>query len=420
MAKFRAVALFLTLATCSNVSAAPRGARVIAATMRALAPPQAKLERIATLLSREQRARGVEIAARWMHEAPEGHAAIVGDRVILVEADTFRAVSLRSGATLREAEIPGCSTAYSRDQQTLYAGCENGVALVDPETLAVRWQRQWPSDARVAHLADAGGALVVSLEEGDSTELLALERDGATRWRTRLPGRWIELRSDGDALLAFEHDPTVWRLDPRSGRVLWSRTVDDAIDDVLAISSGVTAIVRAESLSLVDDQGRELLTRPRNPHLAAFSVRGSRLLACDDDGVLHMMDVRSGRKLWWAQVSAAGEPCAVLGVTDERVLVAGPDRVMALDATRAAPPAPAVTIHGRIDSGESSGVAVRVGTRRVHTNARGRFVATVRAHGPIAVRVVDKWGIRSQKVVWPDEHARRSVLLTNYIDDSCH
>jgi outer membrane protein assembly factor BamB len=420
------VTLGLTLVISSAVSAAPHSGRVFPATLRAMPPPPlAYTERIAALFNRERREPAVEIAARWTAEAPVAEAAVVGDRAIYVDNNTFRAMSLRDGTQLAKADISGCTTAFSRDGETLYAGCYNGVAQVDPVTLAVRWEQQWPPEQHVAQLADADGALVVSLAGRDATELVALERDGTTRWHTQLPSRWIELRSDGHALFAFETDPTVWRLDPRSGHVLWSRASAQPIDDVVAMPGGVTAIVRAKDLSLVDRAGRDLLTGARNPHLVAFAAHGAQLFACDDDGVVHATDVRSGRELWWARVSTAGEPCALLGATNERVLLAGAERVIALDTTHAAPPPPAVTIRGRFrdtynEKPQLRGVLVHVGQARVRTDRRGRFVATVRAHGPIDVRLDGHEGSESRAVVWPDGHARRHVELSNFVDDSCH
>jgi outer membrane protein assembly factor BamB len=394
MPKSWVVALGLTLATYSDVSAAPRSVRVFPAALRATTPPPPRAEaaRIVALLDRDHAAEpAIEIAARWTREAPYGQAAIVGDRVVWLDDNKLRALSLQTGALVPQADI------------------------------------QWPPERRIAQFADSGGALVVSLAGSGTgtTELLALAVDGTTRWRTELPGRAVDLRSAGKALFAFEIDPTVWRLDPRSGRTLWSRPSDQAIVDVVALSDDLAAVVRPDDILLLDSaSGGVLSTRRRNPHVAAFTVRDSRLFSCVDDGTLHATDVPSGRELWWARVSTANGECAVFGATDDSVLVEGAGRLMALDTTRAAPRAPALTISGRFkdlysDKPKLRGRAVHVGDRRVRTDARGRFVATVRAHGPIEVSVDDA-GSSGRAIVWPDGHARQHVELSNYVDDSCH
>ena len=368
--------------------------RVFPAALRATTPPPPRAEaaRIATLLDRDHAAEpAIEIAARWTREATYGQAAVVGDRLVWVEDNAFRALSVQTGANVQQADI------------------------------------QWPQAQRIAQFVDSDGTLVVSLAASGTgtTQVSALAGDGTTRWRTELPSQRIALRAAGKALFAFEGDPTVWRLDPRSGRTLWSRPSEQPIVDVVAISDGITAVVRPDDILLLDGaSGGELAIRPRNQHVLAFSVRDSRLFSCIDDGTLHATDVPSGRELWWARVSASNAECAVLGATDESVLVEGAGRWIALDTTRAAPRAPAVTISGSFRDVQSEkpklrGRVVHVGDRRVRTDARGRFVATVRAHGPIEVQV-DDVGPSGRAIVWADGHARRHVELSNYVDDSCH
>jgi outer membrane protein assembly factor BamB len=280
----------------------------------------------------------------------------------------------------------------------------------------------------VSRIAGGGDALFVSLNGASGSTVLALDDRGETRWRQALPAPRVALRTDGDSVLAFEWDPKVWRLDPRSGRALWERSSTETIEDVLPMPDGMTAVVGAATLSLLDGAGRDLVQRPRDQPRTVNDLRDSRLFSCDEAGRLHAIDLRDGRPLWWARVSLHPADCAVVGASDGTVLVQATDHLIALDTTRAAPSAPAVTIRGRFKDVLHSKrrrvahVALHVGDRQVRTDARGRFVATVRRRGPIEVRLDDTWGPQSSAVVWPDEAARRRIELTNdhYEDDSCH
>src|SRR5205814_7655027 len=105
---------------------------------------------------------------------------------------------------------------------TVYVHCGDGLRGIAAPTLTPRWQRQFLPSQRLGRIVTTGAGLVVAASDGGAAEVLALGPDGTTRWRTPLPSRYVELRSDGDALFAFEGDPTVWRLDPRTGEVLWT------------------------------------------------------------------------------------------------------------------------------------------------------------------------------------------------------
>jgi len=426
-------------AVVSPVPRAPRVTPAIAvapppsAEARAMAPrpppPTAREpvaiepQRFADLLDGAARATpGVEIAARWTREASVDQIVIAGDRVSYSSGGAFHVASLSTGAVARSATFPDCRGCPARVTGGLYALCGDEIAAVDPATLAIRWRRDLGN--RASQIADGGGSLFVALSGSytDRTQdVLAIATDGTTRWRATLPAG-VELRADGDRLFAFERDPSVWRLDPDSGRVLWSRTSDKAILDVARVSDEVTAVVGLEHLWLVDGEGRDLVVRAPTRNLG--TVAGGRLLTCDDEGRLHAVDARDGREAWWARVSVAGEECAVLAATDGTVLVQGAGRLIALDTTRAAPPAPAVAIRGRFEDvytkhGER-GVAVLVGGRRVHADEHGRFAATVHVNGPIEVRLADEPRVR--EVVWPDSRDRHRVRLSNYVepDESCH
>ena len=401
MAKSSVVALVLTLATSADVSAAPRATRVLPAALRAMPTPpplptaRAEAERVAALLDRHHPPPGtMQVAARWTHEAPYGPATLAGDRAVWIEGETLHALSLRDGA-----------------------------AAATPATLAARWRRL-PPQQRIESIDVAGGALAARAVDG-VTEVLAFGNDGETRWRTPLPARFLALRAGADTLFAFEGDPTVWRLDPRSGRVAWTHPSAKPIADVVPLAPGLVAVVRSDDLVLLDGAGRELSTRPRNPHVVGFAVHDARLFSCIDDGTLQAVDLASGRALWWARVSTGDESCAVLGATADRVLIDRGGRWIALDTTRPAPSAAPVTIRGRYRDVENPkarlrGLVVHVGKRRVRTDARGRFAATVRTHGPIEVRVDGIESYDSRTVVWPDEQGHDRIELSNHIDDSCH
>jgi hypothetical protein len=153
-------------------------------------------------------------------------------------------------------------------------------------------------------------------------------------------------------------------------------------------------------------------------------VLGGRLLACDGEGRLRATDLATGRAAWWAQVSVPGEACRVLDATDDAVIVEGAGRLVVVDTTREAPPAPVFTVRGRIEdpyTEELRGREVHVGPRTVHTDGKGRFTATLRGHGPVTVQLADPDGPTTSAVVWPDSRLRHHVSLAAYYeDDSCH
>jgi hypothetical protein len=196
---------------------------------------------------------------------------------------------------------------------------------------------------------------------------------------------------------------------------------------VVPIRRDLAAVMTARAMWLVDGAGRDLVVRnPPNGRADAGVVSGTHLLACDDAGSVRAIDLSTGRQAWWAQVSAGSSECRVFGATDDTALVKGAGRIVALDTTVEAPPAQSFTIRGRFKNVYSKGnddnrATLHIDGRRVVTDKRGRFAATVRSHGPVVVSVEESYGPEGSVIVWPDSKDLHHVSLSNYYEsDSCH
>jgi len=410
------------------VSVHPRLARVPESTMK----PMPAASHIADLMELPESSLrgGMVVAAAWTKEADVAQLIALHDVVAWGSgnrlSNEFVVASLKDGTILKKRELAGCSPAAGRVTGSLFALCGelgNEVVALDPATLEERWRRVL--DHQVVTLAAGSDVVLVSLREARPNgwqEVVALgASEGDERWRSRLPSNNVDLRSDGDQLFAFERDPTVWALDIDTGHVRWSRKTEKAIYDVVPIRESLTAVIGQESLWLLDD-GRDVASRAKDAR-SISEIAWPWLYSCDDKGDLHAVNLENGQEAWRAHVTVEGSTCAVF--PGETVLVQGVDHLMALDTTQPAGRGRPVTIRGRFKDviGEKQSVrnhAVLIGERRVRTDAHGRFVATVRAHGPISVSLADVSGPGSHAVVWPDAGSHQKVELTNDYYEDCH
>jgi len=370
---------------------------------------------------------GIEVAASWMREAPRVDELVAsGDFVAWGTGRTFTVASRRDGAILKSKELGNCFVPIAHSSTSLFALCGgrgNEVVAYDPSTLEERWRRSL--NDQVVTIAEGSGTVLVTLrsaQAGRWQEVVALGDRGEERWHTWLPSSNVDVRADGDQLLAFERDPTVWAFDRDSGRVRWSRKTDQAILGVIPIRESLTAVIGQQGVWMLDD-GREVAS------LAADSERRSvievhwPLLYSCDDGHLAAVDLETGREKWHAQVSVPQAECTVFP-SDAGTFVLGDDHVMSLDTTQPAGRARAITIQGRFKDVTSEhhvrGREVLVGKAHVLTGAGGRFVATVRQHGPILVSLEDVHGPQSRTTIWPDAGSHQKVELTNDYYEDCH
>jgi outer membrane protein assembly factor BamB len=410
------------------VSAHPRVARVSEPTTKPM-PAASHIADVMELPESSLRG-GMVVAAAWTKEADVAQLIAFHDVVAWGSgnrlSNEFVVASLEDGNILKKRELTGCSPAASRVTGSLFALCGelgNEVVALDPRTLEERWRRTL--DHQVVTLAAGSDVVLVSLREARPNgwqEVVALGAgEGDVRWHSRLPSNNVDLRSDGDQLFAFERDPTVWALDVDTGHVRWSRKSDKAIYDVVPIRESLTAVIGQESLWLLDD-GRDVASRAKDVR-SISEIAWPWLYSCDDKGDLHAVNLDSGQEAWRAHVTVEGSTCAVF--PGETVFVQAADHLMALDTTQPAARAKPVTIRGRFKDVIGAKESVRnhlvwIGERRVRTDAHGRFVATVRAHGPISVSLADVSGPGSHAVVWPDAGSHQRVELTNDYYEDCH
>jgi outer membrane protein assembly factor BamB len=372
---------------------------------------------------------GMEVAAAWTkEEAAVSQLVAMRDAVTWGSGNRFVVASPKNGAIVKTRELTGCSTPTARVAGSLYALCGqlgNEIVALDPATLEERWRRTL--DHQVVTLAGGSDLVLVSLREPRPNgwqEVVALgSSEGDVRWHTWLPSGNVDLRADGgDTMFAFERDPTVWAIDATSGHVRWSRKTDNAIFDVVPVRESLAAVIGQRGVWLLDD-GRDVTSRAVDGESRAISeLAWPWLYSCDDNGRLHAVNVETGREAWQAQVSVARSECRVF--PGETVFVQGAEHLLALDTTQPAGRAKAVTIRGRfkdvIGENHVRGREVWVGKQHVRTDAHGRFVATVRMHGPISVHMDDVSGPESSAVVWPDAGSNQKVELSNYYYEDCH
>ena len=404
------------------VSTPPRKERVVVPTQPATKVAAAQISDVLVTPAGEAKG-GIEVASAWMAEARVDQLIAHGD--LVTYADGYRAtvVDRRDGSIVRTHNFDGCSFPIARVRGSLFATCgaDNAVTAVDPETLEVRWQRKL--ERIVAALDGGEGTLLVSLRSEPRMqwqEVVALGDAGDVKWRSWLPASNVSLRADGDELFAFERDPTVWALDPADGHVRWSRKTEKAIFAVVPLRDALTAVIGQEGLWLLDD-GRDAASRGTLKEARAVSeIDWPRMYSCDD-GQLSAIDLESGRELWHTTV-APGD-CRVFS-TGRGVFVQNAEHLLALDTTQPAGRASAVTIRGRFrdkvnERKKVRGIEVHVANRVVRTDAHGRFAATVRVHGPIAVRLDGVQGPESDVVLWPDGKSQHRVDLSNMYYEDC-
>lgn len=243
-----------------------------------------------------------EGSSRWsyLHRSPARSVAVGGSVYLLDEASRVVAVGPtdveRTGSTEVDGEerwrasVDDAEPSLSADDRGAYVALAGGVAAVRDGTVA--WRRELP--APVEELWSLGGG-VLARTEGP---LLALDADGAERWRRTVESRArVTVAADravvvGDDLLGVAPDGTVeWRYDwDRGTRGL---TVTDGRVGV-ADSAGIRALDAADGTRLWRLSPSMGLTTPVVGPGTLYDVVDCRAVALDDSGRRWTRDLDDG------------------------------------------------------------------------------------------------------------------------------
>jgi outer membrane protein assembly factor BamB len=122
---------------------------------------------------------------------------------------------------------------------------------------------------------------------------------------------------DGNDVVVASADHTIASLDPGTGRVHWSVSVGD-VQAPMAESGGevLAADVGGTVHALGTGDGRERWHADLGARVSrAVVAAGDRVFVIDDDGVLHVLDVATGKETasWTAPAPATGSPAIAAG-----------------------------------------------------------------------------------------------------------
>jgi outer membrane protein assembly factor BamB len=270
----------------------------------------------------------------------------------------------------------------------------------------------------------------------------------------------LMMTATSDRLYVYEADPNVWAIDRSTGKLLWTVPFDDHIR-TLRVDGDAIEVTQDEAEVTLDAAGRvtaekvveapEEEARPEAPFIAGdwtytrtpereyhegilrarnrktgaswrfatdrvLAVRDGTAYTCGDGGILHAIDVASGKASWWAD-TGPGCPVTVAG---GRVYSAVEGKLLAFDPDQPSLSKDTVTIRGSFD-GEAGGLRVWVGDKMVKTDRKGRFKAKVKRRSVVTVALDprDVEGNTDPVAVFAGKGDIEPVVLTEWYED-CH
>lgn len=194
---------------------------------------------------------------------------------------------------------PSAAPAY--DAGAAYVPLRTGaVAAVDLERGTVLWRRELATA-----IAPATGDGLVFLAADGRLEAVA-SSNGATRWRTSLPGRLVTVTWDTGWLLCSTEDGDLAALRASDGQLVWRTTLGKAlvVPPAAALDRVYLALDGAEVVSLALATGARGWSRTLSGRITGVSAVDRQLIVGTTDNAVFSLDLDSGRQRWRWRVGA--------------------------------------------------------------------------------------------------------------------